>query len=184
MPAPVQTPLHRPTAIIGLGNPGRQYQYHRHSIGFRIVEALAEKYHIAWNCKEGMDVAQLAGPFGKVLLIKSRTFMNDTGAIIPGILRRGIKPEDILVVHDELDLPVGTLKARVGGSHRGHNGLKSIMARIGEGFMRLRFGIDRPVNKDAVPEYVLSPFDESQEFIEEKINEAVQMLEELINTPA
>lgn len=184
MQAPTSAPLHRPTAIIGLGNPGRQYQYHRHSIGFRIVEALAEKYHITWNCKEGMDIAVLAGPAGKILLIKSRTFMNDTGAIIPGILRRGIRPEDILVVHDELELPVGSIKMRFGGSHRGHNGLKSIMARIGEGFMRLRFGIDRPANKEEVPEYVLSPFEESQEFIEEKINEAVTMLEELINTPA
>lgn len=171
-------------AIIGLGNPGRQYYHHRHSIGFRIVDALAKKHGATWHSKDGMDVAEIATAHGKVLLVKSHTFMNESGLVIPAITKRGITAEEILVVHDELELPSCVIKVKKGGSHRGHNGLKSIMARIGDAFTRLRFGIDRPEIKEHVAEYVLSAFDENATIIEEKIQEAIAMIEDLIGVVA
>lgn len=167
-------------AIIGLGNPGRQYYHHRHSIGFRIVDALAEKHGATWQSKDGMDVADIALPQGKVLLVKSHTFMNDSGSVMPALTKRGITADEVLVVHDELELPSGTIKIKKGGSHRGHNGLKSIIARIGDAFWRLRFGIGRPETKEQVLDYVLSNFDEAAEVLEEKIGEAVDLIEELL----
>lgn len=176
----LSSPLNRPKAIIGLGNPGRAYYYHRHSIGHRIVDALAKKYGASWQSKDGMDSARIDTDLGPVLLVKSHTYMNDSGSVIPALLKKGITVDEILVVHDELELPEGVIKTRKGGSHRGHNGLKSIMARIGEQFMRLRFGIDRPEIKEEVADYVLSAF-EHPELIEEKIEEAVEVIEKLIN---
>ena len=102
--------------------------------------------------------------------------MNSSGKIIPSLLKQGIKTENLLVVHDELEKPFGKIEFKMGGSHRGHNGLRSIMEFCGPDFMRLRFGIGRPERKEGVADYVLSNFSENKSDVENMIEKAVEML--------
>lgn len=166
-------------AIIGLGNPGTQYQFNRHNIGFRVVDALAERHGGQWTGKEHGKVAHVRINGVQVILIKPQTFMNDSGKVIAFLTKQGFKPEHILVVHDELELPFGQMKIKIGGSHKGHNGLRSIMAACGDAFARLRFGISRPENRDLVSEYVLGNFKEPKEEVEQLINEACEIIESM-----
>jgi PTH1 family peptidyl-tRNA hydrolase len=167
------------TAIIGLGNPGNQYQFNRHNIGFRVLDALANAYGAHWTKKEEMEIAFVHINNVKVLLVKPLTFMNSSGLVVPQIKKQGINPDKILVVHDELELPFGQIKFKIGGSHKGHNGLRSIIACCGDGFARLRFGIGRPEHKEQVPDYVLENFKEPKNEVERLIHEAVGMIERL-----
>ncbi len=171
-------------AIIGLGNPGAKFVNHRHNIGFRVVEKLAERFFGSWQSKDNMEVAEIQVDGKRIILIKPQTFMNDSGRVIPFLLKKGIKPEEILVVHDELEQEFGKLKIMMNGGHRGHNGLKSIMGVIGKEFSRMRFGIGRPQERDpdTVGRYVLGNFTEPD--VEEKIEEAADMIENLFQTPA
>jgi PTH1 family peptidyl-tRNA hydrolase len=165
-------------AILGLGNPGNQFTYTRHNIGFRIVDQLAERAGGQWRKKDTMELAEIALNDKKVLLIKPQTFMNDSGKVIPCLAKQGIKPENILVVHDELELPFGTIKHKLGGSAKGHNGLKSIMTYSGDGFYRLRFGIGRPESREEVSNYVLSAFAQNTETIFSAIDKASDIIED------
>lgn len=167
-------------AIIGLGNPGPKYYYTRHNIGFRILDELAKAYNLSWQTKDNMEIANLVFDGQKIILIKPQTFMNDSGRVIPGLLKQGIKAENILVVHDELEQPFGAVKLRLGGSARGHNGLKSIISVCGDQFARLRFGIGRPAIKEDVPNYVLEKFKENSADLENHIQQAVQVIEQLL----
>ena len=115
----------------------------------------------------------------KLLLVKPMTYMNDSGKVLAYLAKQGIQQENILVVHDELELPFGVLKLKFDGSAKGHNGLKSIMALGGSNFLRLRFGIDRPADRNEVPDYVLSKFRETKNQIDEKIDLALQLISEL-----
>jgi PTH1 family peptidyl-tRNA hydrolase len=154
-------------AIIGLGNPGEQYYYTRHSIGFRVVDAFAQAHHISWKSAELMEWAEL--PFfahtgrAHIYLIKPTTFMNSSGKVIPWLQKKGIVAEQILVIHDELEKKFGSLMIKQGGSPRGHNGLRSIIQVIGENFWRLRFGIGRPDDSENIAHYVLSQFTRLEE---------------------
>jgi len=123
-----------------------------------------------------MLVASVAFNEQPVLLIKPQTFMNSSGQVIPLLKKDGIKPENILVVHDELEHPFGKITMRVGGSHRGHNGLRSIIEAMGPDFARLRFGIGRPENREDVPDYVLQPFSEDAKLVEDTIQKAADMV--------
>lgn len=155
-------------AIIGLGNPGFQYYKTRHNIGFRVVDALTERYHASWNESELMQHTQILMP-GEgetrrpVFLIKPLTFMNNSGKVLPFLLKKGIDAREILVIHDELEKPFGTLVVRWNGGARGHNGLRSIEGIIGKQFWRLCFGIGRPEDRNEIGNYVLSPFETEQE---------------------
>jgi peptidyl-tRNA hydrolase, PTH1 family len=162
--------------IIGLGNPGTKYHYNRHNIGFLIVDALAEKYNGSWHKKEIAEVADIQIGDKKIILIKPQTFMNSSGKIIPSLAKQGIKADNILVVHDELEKPFGKVELKTGGSHRGHNGLRSIIEFCGADFHRLRFGIGRPENKDDVADYVLSNFSKD-EYLEPLIEKSVEIIE-------
>lgn len=115
-----------------------------------------------------------------VLLVKPQTFMNSSGAAVAALKKDGIGPEHLLVVHDELELPFGTLKIRAEGSARGHNGLRSIIEALGPNFARLRFGVGRPEHKDEVPDYVLKPFTEPAAELEELIASAADMAAEVV----
>lgn len=168
-------------AIIGLGNPGSGYYRHRHSIGFRVVDALAQKCGAQWREREQMLLAEVQLGGRKVLLIKPQTFMNVSGRVIPYLLKQGIAAENILVVHDELELPFGQIKMKVGGSHKGHNGLKSIIAACGDAFTRLRFGIGRPEDRAQVADYVLQNFSENAAEIEALIEKSVTILQEFFD---
>lgn len=162
-------------AIIGLGNPGQRYYKTRHNIGFRVVDELTG--NIDWQKNDLMEYTQIRYEDQSVYLIKPQTFMNSSGKVIPFLTKKGIKPEEILVVHDELEKPFGNLSVRLGGSAKGHNGLRSIIEHIGPNFWRLRFGIGRPEHKEAVGEYVLQPFTvQEEELLITLISRATQLL--------
>lgn len=167
-------------AIIGLGNPGPRFNNTRHNIGFMILNSLAKQQQAAWSKKESMEIATARIHDKKVILIKPQTFMNESGKILPYLKKQGIQAEEILVVHDDIDVSFGGLKWRFGGSPRGHNGLKSIISYIGKDFLRFRFGVDRPARKEDVPDYVLQKFSEPTEDINSYIDQAIIMIEDLI----
>ena len=166
------------TIIIGLGNPGKQYQRTRHNIGFLVADALVEKHGGSWEHKKDMDVANIVIGGKNMSVIKPQTFMNSSGRVIPQVVKQNNKVENVLVIHDELEKAFGKLDFKTGGSHRGHNGLRSIIEACGPNFMRLRFGVGRPDNKEDVSDYVLSNFDQKED-IEPLIDQAVSMVESL-----
>lgn len=153
--------VHSIKAIIGLGNPGSQFANTRHNIGFRIVDALADQCNVSWQSKGNMQVATCALADRSYLLIKPQTFMNNSGDIMQALQKQGIRAENVVVVHDELELPYGQVKLKMGGSAKGHNGLKSLIAAWGPEFLRLRFGIGRPTDRAEVANFVLRPFSEN-----------------------
>lgn len=167
-------------AIIGLGNPGSQYYYTRHNIGFRIVDMIAEAHTAYWQEKENALVAEVHYGDKKILLIKPQTFMNASGKVIPFLSKQGIKAEHILVVHDELELPFGKIKVRLGGGARGHNGLRSLIEMMGKDFARLSFGIGRPKEREEVGEYVLQNFSEKSEDVELYCGQAVTAIDKIV----
>lgn len=167
-------------AIIGLGNPGHDRYYNRHSIGFRILDALADRYGAAWSMKDEMAMTTIQVDGAPIFLIKPQTYMNASGRVFPKLAKKGIKAEDILVIHDELEFPFGKIAYRIGGSARGHNGLRSLIAACGPDFGRLRVGIDRPAEREQVPDYVLQNFRESSADVDAMIESAVDYIERLI----
>ena len=167
-----------PKVIIGLGNPGPQFTFNRHNIGFLVVDALASAHGGQWKKRDAFESAQIAIDGSKILLIKPQTYMNQSALIIPSLKKQGFGPEDALVIHDELEQPFSKLSLRMGGSARGHNGLKSLISQWGESFARLRFGIGRPERKEDVPDYVLENF-ENREAVDELIAQSVALIEKL-----
>jgi PTH1 family peptidyl-tRNA hydrolase len=147
--------------VAGLGNPGPQYEATRHNAGFWLADALAAKLGaaFAFEARFGADVARA----GVLRLAKPRTFMNESGRAVGALARYfGYAPDEILVVHDELDLPPGEVKLKRGGGTAGHNGLRDIHAHLNSAdFWRLRNGIGHPrasaVPQQAVVDYVLKP---------------------------
>ena len=146
--------------IVGLGNPGSQYARHRHNIGFMAVDRIAEDHGFGpWRSKFQGQAAE--GRLGgeKALLLKPQTFMNRSGQSVGAAVQfYKLAPEDIIVIHDELDLAPGKCRVKEGGGHAGHNGLRSIHAAIGADYVRVRLGIGHPGHKDAVSGYVLHDF--------------------------
>jgi PTH1 family peptidyl-tRNA hydrolase len=152
--------------IVGLGNPGKQYEHTRHNIGFEVIEALSSRLQIP------MDQSKFKGLYGigfhkgeKVLLLKPLTYMNLSGESIRACLDYyQIDLEDLLVVYDDLDLPVGKLRLRQQGSTGGHNGIKSTVNHLGtQQFNRIRIGIDRPESGMSIPDYVLGRFQKDEQ---------------------
>lgn len=168
-----------PKAIIGLGNPGIKFEKTRHNIGFMIVDQLAKKFGGQWKSKDNLEFANISINNNSVLLVKPQTFMNNSGAIIPFLNKQGIKNIDVLIIHDELELTFGKIATRIGGSAKGHNGLKSFISIWGDNFARLRFGIGRPENKEDVPNYVLANFRESNDQLAEQIHQSIELIESM-----
>ncbi len=167
-------------AIIGLGNPGPKFYNTRHNIGFRIIDVLCNKYNCHWQDVQKMELSEIQINGKKVILIKPQTFMNSSGEVIPYLKKKNIESRNILVIHDELELPFGSIKLKLSGSAKGHNGLKSIISFYGPDFYRLRFGIGRPENREDVPDYVLTKFDKIEENqIPELIQLAVNEIEKI-----
>lgn len=135
--------------LVGLGNPGSQYEKTRHNVGFHVVDALAEKYNLRWERRGRAMIANGTIGAEKIVLVKPLTYMNNSGEAVGELVRWfKITPEDVLVIYDELDLPVGHIRLRARGSSGGHNGIKSIVQHLHtEQFPRLRVGIGRPENK-------------------------------------
>lgn len=166
-------------AIIGLGNPGARFDHTRHNIGFAVLDELASKHGGSWRAKDNMEFAEIKIGDHALLLIKPQTFMNNSGQVIPALSKKGITAENILVVHDELELPFADLRFKEGGSHKGHNGLRSLIDAGVQACKRLRFGIGRPATKEEVSDYVLMRFAEPRDQVQAEIDKAVQMIEEL-----
>lgn len=147
-----------PRIVVGLGNPGREYERTRHNLGFMVVHELARRWHVEkWKKKD--SARQALVPEQRALLVQPTSFMNLSGTPVRLISSWYKTPErDVLVVSDDIDLPFGKLRARAFGGHGGHNGLRSVIATIGEGFPRLRVGVGRANEQDAA-ERVLGPFD-------------------------
>lgn len=146
--------------FVGLGNPGAKYAQNRHNIGFMAVDRLARDHGFGdWRSKFQGRLAEGRIGTQKVLLLKPETFMNKSGQSVGEAMRFfKLTPEDIVVFHDEIDLAPGKLKAKSGGGHAGHNGLRSLHAHIGDAYTRVRMGVGHPGHKDAVPGYVLKDF--------------------------
>ena len=147
--------------VIGLGNPGRKYESTRHNAGFLAVDELArglrfsltqEKYHAL------VGRGRIDGE--ETIVAKPQTYMNESGRAVGAILRyTSASARDLIVVHDELDLPLGAVRVKDGGGHGGHNGLRSIMEHLGTSeFIRVRVGVGRPPEHEDAAEYVLRPF--------------------------
>jgi len=155
--------------ICGLGNPGREYERHRHNVGFLIAERLAARARADLS-QEKFDARIGQGSLGgeRVLFVLPQTYMNLSGSALGGAARfYKVAPVDVLVLHDELDLPFGKLQLKNGGGAGGHNGLKSILELYGDGgFARLRFGIGKPEGpnaKERVSGHVLSGFSTAEQ---------------------
>jgi PTH1 family peptidyl-tRNA hydrolase len=172
---------HSIKAIIGLGNPGAQFDYTRHNIGFMVLDALADTYQGNWRTKGDMVYADVMMHDHKLMLIKPQTFMNESGRIMNELKKKGIEVNEIIVVHDELEKPFGDVSVKHGGGHRGHNGLRSIMHHSGPDFIRIPCGIGRPEHKEQVGDYVLSTFSETPDQVENMIDQAVIAIEKLIS---
>lgn len=169
----------KPRVLIGLGNPDAKFLPTRHNAGFKVVDAVAASYGGHWQYFPDKAVTTVDIDGTSVLLVKPLTYMNNSGEVVPFLKKKGIVPAEALVIHDELDKPFGHLSFREGGSPRGHNGLKSLIAAWGTNeFPRLRFGIGRPDHKEQVPHYVLQRFDDLSQ-VEEYVQEAVTLLEQL-----
>ena len=146
--------------FVGLGNPGERYVANRHNIGFMAVQAIARRHGITpWRRKfQGVAVeGEIGGE--KVLLLLPGTYMNESGrAVAEAVHFYKLTLNDIVVFHDELDLPPAILRVKTGGGNAGHNGLRSISAHVGNDYRRVRFGIGHPGNKNMVESYVLQDF--------------------------
>ena len=148
--------------IVGLGNPGREYETSKHNTGFRVVDELAKRWNVTlWQNRMDAQVAQADVDGEKVILVKPQTYMNNSGQAV-GPLMRWYKLEqaDVYVVYDDMDLPVGRLRIRKNGSDGGHNGIKSLFANGCRDFIRFRVGIGRPLPHRDVIDHVLTPFPE------------------------
>jgi PTH1 family peptidyl-tRNA hydrolase len=172
--------------IAGLGNPGREHERDRHNVGFWLVDRLAraEGVMLRKEARYHGLVAKLPGPHGDVWLVEPQTYMNLSGRAI-GALARFYKlaPEEVLVVHDELDFLPGAVKLKLGGGAAGHNGLKDTIAQLGgQNFWRLRIGIGHPGDRDVVADYVLSsPSPADREAIDGAIDRALAIVPELLD---
>ncbi len=171
--------------IVGLGNPGKNYQEHRHNAGFWFVESLATLNSSKFTSQSKFVGATCSFSLSstKIFLLKPQTYMNNSGGSIKSFLNYyDISPEETLVVHDELDLPTGTVKIKLGGGHGGHNGLRDVIKAAGsQNFYRLRIGIGHPGSKDEVIDYVLNaPSKIELSAIQESMSRASNIIELLV----
>lgn len=151
--------------VAGLGNPGEEYAATRHNAGFCAIDVLASQAGVTyWKTQAGAEVATIKvndaeaeGGKREVILVKPQSYMNTSGGPISKLCTQyKVKPEELLVIHDELDIPAGDVRVKVGGGHAGHNGLRSIIDKLGSrDFTRIRTGIGNPPGRMAVADFVL-----------------------------
>lgn len=147
--------------IVGLGNPGAKYEKTRHNVGFRTIDALAERWNFGhYDSRFNGEIGSGQAHGQRLLLLKPQTFMNLSGASVSAVANfHKLAPKDVWVVHDDLDLPLGRLRIRLGGSSGGHNGVASVIDRLGSPeFTRFRLGIGRPSVPVPIEDYVVQPF--------------------------
>jgi PTH1 family peptidyl-tRNA hydrolase len=176
--------------VVGLGNPGPTYAGHRHNIGFRVVEELARRTNTRFSAPKGMraEVGEARlGPPGpnsvRLVLAKSRTFMNETGAPVSKLLGNfSLDPSQLVAIHDELDIEPGQIRVKLGGGDNGHNGLRSIRQSLGHGdFYRVRVGVGRPPGRQDPADFLLSNFPASaRDAVAVEIDRAADAVESLV----
>jgi peptidyl-tRNA hydrolase, PTH1 family len=170
--------------IVGLGNPGSKYTETRHNAGFWFIEEVARKYSASFRPEKKFhgEVAKITLEGNDIWLLKPATFMNRSGLAVQSLLSfYRFSTDQLLVAHDEIDLPPGTAKLKSGGGHGGHNGLRDIISQLGSNdFYRLRIGVGHPGNKDQVVDYVLSNASRDDRIlIDRDIDDAVSVMPDL-----
>ena len=167
--------------VVGLGNPGSEYENTRHNVGFMAVDFLAQKYGFS-PFRNKFDALIAEGKIGKekVFILKPQTYMNLSGnAVVKAAHFYKILPENIVVIHDDMDLQPGQLKVKTGGGAGGHNGLKSIDAAISPNYHRIRIGVGHPDGKgEAVVNHVLSSFSKADQSL---VTQNIELVAETIN---
>ena len=171
--------------IVGLGNPTAEYEHTRHNAGFWFLDELAWPWKAAFQNEKKFfgDVARVARPEGDVWLLKPDTYMNLSGKAVQALANfYKIQPEEILVVHDELDIDCGAIRFKLGGGNGGHNGLKDIQAKLGTPqFYRLRLGIGHPGDKHLVVGFVLNkPSAAERELIDRAIAKSLRAMDDVM----
>ena len=160
--------------VAGLGNPGSQYANTPHNVGFRVVDLLAERLNSPFKGSSRLNAEVATGKLAgtDLVLVKPTTFMNNSGLSVSAVMRyRKLDPRDVIVVVDDADLPLGTLRIRPRGSSGGHNGLKSVSAHLGtDDYVRVRFGVGRRDGRGNLAGHVLKPFQASDA---DSVNETV-----------
>jgi len=167
--------------IVGLGNPGAKYTETRHNAGFWFVEEVARKYTATFRPEKKFhgEVAKISLQGNDIWLLKPDTFMNRSGLAVKSLLSfYQFTADQLLVAHDEIDLPPGTTKLKTGGGHGGHNGLRDIISQLGSNdFHRLRIGVGHPGSKDLVVDYVLhNASRDERSLIDADIDKAVSVM--------
>jgi PTH1 family peptidyl-tRNA hydrolase len=169
--------------VVGLGNPGRQYEQTRHNVGWLVADELARRLDGSWRSKFAGRLAEVRLDGSKLALLKPETFMNDSGRSVGAAARFfKVDPEALLVVHDDVDLEPTRLQARAGGGLAGHNGLRSLAQTLGtQDFLRLRIGVGRPGRGDrrSVADYVLAPFD-AEDDVPELVSRSADAVETIV----
>ena len=178
--------MSKPIRIIaGLGNPGEKYERTLHNAGFWFVDALARKYggSFRYEKKFDADYCRINLHGEDVWLVKPQGYMNESGRPIRGVLDYyRLTLAELLVAHDEIDLPPGTTRLKQGGGHGGHNGLRDIIRHCGAEFLRLRLGVGHPGEKDMVTNYVLKRGSgETEDAIQRDIDDAMGVMPELVD---
>ena len=170
--------------MAGLGNPGRRYQGTRHNVGFDWVDRVAAELGAPWKAQRRFhaELAEWRLDGREIWGMKPQTYMNRSGQAVAAFARaKGLEPPGILVVHDDLDLPPGTVRLKAGGGHGGHNGLRSLVDELGsKDFLRLRIGVGHPGDREQVVPYVLSrPSPDERRALEAGMDRALEVLPEL-----
>ena len=153
-----------PQAVVGLGNPGSEYHDTRHNVGQRVVDGIARRLHARFAREGGHQVARTEWAGRPLLLVKPRCYMNESGPVVARLARTlHLDASDLVIVFDDLDLPLGTVRVRMKGSAGGHNGVRSLIAALGtDEIRRVKVGIGRPAppgqRRELVVDHVLSPF--------------------------
>jgi PTH1 family peptidyl-tRNA hydrolase len=166
--------------IAGLGNPDSKYERTLHNAGFWFVEALARKYRgeFRYDKKFDAEICRIDMNGNEVWLAKPQSYMNLSGGPVRGVLDYyRLQPEQLLVAHDEIDLPPGTVRLKLGGGHGGHNGMRDVIQHCGSDFMRLRVGVGHPGEKSKVTNYVLKKGSADVEAaVEKTVDDAVAVM--------
>jgi peptidyl-tRNA hydrolase, PTH1 family len=178
-----------PWIVVGLGNPGPTYAGHRHNVGFLVADELAARMSTRFTAPKGLRAEVADGRLGappsgiRLILVKSRTYMNETGAAVAAVLSYyRSAPDRMIVAHDELDIEPGQLRVKLGGGDNGHNGLKSIRKSLGTGeFYRVRIGVGRPPGRQDPADFLLSNFPASaRSDVAIEVDRAADAVESLI----
>ncbi|MCL3837525.1 aminoacyl-tRNA hydrolase [Aeromicrobium duanguangcaii] len=172
--------------VVGLGNPGSSYAATRHNVGYHVTDELAARMGGRFSSLKAARADVVSGLLSgqRAVLGRSRSYMNESGGAVSALLKYyDVAPDQLIVIHDELDLPLGSLRCKLGGGDNGHNGLKSIRQSIGTGdFLRVRFGIGRPPGQQTVHDFVLKPFAKTERTEADIVTqEAADAVESLIS---